>query len=155
MRRQVDRGAGVLTASLNRAGNRRTARTGGFSLVELMIAVTIAGILASIAYPSYTAHLVRGNRSAAQSLMLEIAARQERFLLDRRGYTDAIGAGGLSMNVPQEVANHYNIILAVDNNATPPIYAIVATPLGGSRQLGDGALTLTSQGTRLPAAKWQ
>jgi type IV pilus assembly protein PilE len=133
----------------------RITRAGGFSLVELMIAVAIAGILASIAYPSYTAHLVRGNRSAAQSLMLEVAARQERFLLDRRGYTDVIGAGGLSMNLPQEVANHYDVLLAVDNSATPPIYTIVAAPLAGSRQLADGPLTLTSQGTRLPAEKWQ
>ena len=120
-----------------------------------MITVAIAGILASIAYPSYTTHLVRGNRSAAQSLMLDLAARQERFLLDQRSYTDLIGAGGLNVNVPQDVANNYGIVIAVDNNATPPIYTIVATPLAGSRQLVDGALTLTSQGTRLPAEKWQ
>jgi type IV pilus assembly protein PilE len=131
------------------------ARERGFSLVELLVVVVIAGILASIAYPSYTAHLVRANRSAAQSLMLDAAARQERFLLDRRGYTDVLGAGGLNLTLPAEVSTNYNIILAVDNGATPPIYTIVATPLAGSRQINDGALTLTSQGTKLPAEKWQ
>jgi type IV pilus assembly protein PilE len=131
------------------------ARGHGFSLVELLVVVVIAGILASIAYPSFTAHLVRANRSAAQSLMLEAAARQERFLLDRRGYTDVLGAGGLGMNVPSEVSTNYAIVLAVDNGATPPIYTVVATPLPGSRQINDGALTLTSQGTKLPAEKWQ
>jgi len=130
-------------------------RIRGFSLVELLIVVIIAGILASIAYPSYTAHLVRANRSAAQSLMLDAAARQERFLLDRRGYTDVLGAGGLNIDLPPEVSSNYSIVLAVDNRATPPIYTIVATPLAGSRQVNDGALTLTSQGDKLPAEKWR
>ena len=141
--------------SKHRMHSGLAARGHGFSLVELLVVVVIAGILASIAYPSFTAHLVRANRSAAQSLMLEAAARQERFLLDRRGYTDVLGAGGLGMNVPSEVSTNYAIVLAVDNGATPPIYTVVATPLPGSRQINDGALTLTSQGTKLPAEKWQ
>ena len=131
----------------------RAAR--GFSLVELLIVLVIAGILASIAYPAYTSHLIRSNRSAAQSLMLDAAAREERFLLDRRGYTDVLGPGGLNLNLPTEVSRCYSIALTVDNGATPPTYTIVATPLPGSRQGGDGALTLTSQGAKLPPEKWQ
>jgi type IV pilus assembly protein PilE len=131
------------------------ARARGFSLVELLIVVIIAGILASIAYPSYTSHLVRTNRSAAQSVMLDAAARQDRFLLDRRAYTDVLGAGGLNLNLPSEVSSNYAIALVVDNGATPPTYSIVATPLAGSRQVNDGVLTLTSRGEKLPAEKWR
>ena len=36
-------------------------RTKGFSLLELMIAVAIVGILASFAYPAYPAHIDRTN----------------------------------------------------------------------------------------------
>ena len=41
-------------------------RASGFTLVEMLIAVTIIGILASIAYPSYQQYIVKGNRAAAQ-----------------------------------------------------------------------------------------
>jgi type IV pilus assembly protein PilE len=131
------------------------ARERGFSLVELLVVVVMAAILASIAYASYTAHLVRPNRNAAQSLMLDAAVRQKQFLLEHRVYTDVLGVGGLSIALPPKVSSNYSIALTVDNSAIPATYVIVATPLAGSRQVSDGTLTLTSQGTKLPAEKWQ
>ena len=56
----------------------------GFSLIELMVVVAIITILAVIAYPSYTQYLIRANRSAAQAEMLDIANRQQQFLLTNR-----------------------------------------------------------------------
>ena len=131
------------------------ARQRGFTLIELMIVVVVIGILASIAYPTFTQQIIKANRSAAQSFMLNIASRQERYLLDARGYTDTLGAGGLNLTIPPEVADSYTIELVADNAATPPVYTIVALPVPGTRQTPDGMLSLDSFGTRIPAEKWQ
>ena len=50
----------------------------GFSLLELMIAVVIVGILATIAIPSYRDYVARGKRAAARAGLLEAAAFLER-----------------------------------------------------------------------------
>jgi type IV pilus assembly protein PilE len=137
--------------------NRRQAREtqSAFTLIEVMIVVVVIGILAAIAYPMYTDQLVKANRSAAQSFMLDVASRQERYLLDARGYTDTLGTGGLNLSVPADVAKAYAIELVADNDATPPVYTVVAVPLPGTRQAPDGVLSLDSFGTRVPAEKWQ
>ena len=64
----------------------RKVKAGGFTLIELMITVAIVGILAAIAYPSYTSHIQKGARRAAQAQMLDIANRQQQYLLANRGY---------------------------------------------------------------------
>ena len=40
-------------------------RTRGFTLIEIIIAVTIIGILVAIAVPSYQNHLRKGRRAEA------------------------------------------------------------------------------------------
>lgn len=134
---------------------RAQAAEQGFTLIELMVVMLIVGLLASIGYPMFTEQLVKASRSAAQSFMMEVASRQERHLLDARGYTDVLGPGGLNMSIPADVSRAYAITLVADNSSTPPIYTVVATPQVGTRQQNDGILSLDSFGMRIPPGKWQ
>jgi len=114
-----------------------------------MIVVVIVAILAMIAYPSYEDHLRKGRRSAAQNFLADVATRQQQYLLDARQY--AVGAGALaalSVNVPTDVSNFYTVTINPAAPTLPPSFTLVATPIAGSRQAPDGALTLDSTGNR-------
>lgn len=121
-------------------------RTRGFTLIELLIAVVIVGILGAIAFPSYQAHIIKGNRAAAQQFMLSIANKEEQYLLDSRSYTTTIGSGGLGLTTPTEVASLYTF--TVDVTTTPLTYTVRATPVAGGRQASDGTLTIDNTGAK-------
>lgn len=122
----------------------------GFSLIELMVAVAIVGILAAVAFPSYQNYVVKGNRAAAQAFMMDVENRQKQYLLDARSY--AADLATLNMAAPSDVSNFYTVTIAA--SAAPPAFTITATPITGSKQESDGALTLDSSGAKTPADKW-
>lgn len=58
----------------------------GFTLIELMIAVAIVGILAAVVYPAYTAYVKRGKIAAALGEMSATRVRLEQYYQDNRNY---------------------------------------------------------------------
>jgi len=124
----------------------------GFTLLEVMLVVAIIAIISSIAIPSYLQYVVRANRAAAQGTMLEVASRQERYLLDRRGYAADIAT--LTMSIPSSVSSNYTVTTAFPSTRTgaPPMsYEVVATPIGRqlAKDTGCGTLTLYETGQKL------
>src|SRR5260370_6927767 len=131
---------------LNKHPGRR-GRVAGFTLIELMITVAIIAVLAAIGYPSYTRYIARANRSAAESFMLEVTSRQERYLLDARQYAPDLAT--LGMTVPDTVSPNYGVTIT-NVTAAPPGYVVQAAPVGNqaTNDANCGTLTIDSTGPK-------
>lgn len=116
-----------------------------FTLVELLVVVTIVAILAAIAIPSYNNQVRKTNRSAAEEFVQRVANRQNQYLLDYR--TFAADLATLGMTTPDEVSRHYCINVAADNGP-PPTFTVEAEPRNSSSiQAGSGSFSLNQAGT--------
>lgn len=128
---------------------RPAARSIGFTLLELLITVMVIAVLAAIAYPNYTRQVQKSRRTDAHSLLMRIAAEQERYFTNFNRYTaDLTGAppGGLGMaQVTSE--NGFYTATATTANANQT-YQLTATPTGNQLTDNCGALTLNSSDQR-------
>ncbi len=76
----------------HRPSKAAARRARGFTLIELMIAVAVVGILAMVAYPAYTDQIVRTRRSAAAGCTVEMAQFMERVYASNLRYDQNNGA---------------------------------------------------------------
>lgn len=124
----------------------------GFTLLELMIVVAIIGILAAIAYPAYTSQIVKGNRASAQAFLMDVAQRQQQYLLDNRSYASSESA--LGVTTPTDVSKFYTISITAPSGAVPPTFTATASPIAGTAQASDVTLGITEANVKSPAGYW-
>lgn len=118
-------------------------RQRGFTLIELMITVAIVGILAAIAYPSYTASVQKSRRADAQVALMEIAQREESYFLRNRSYGDTTALGYSTTSADGQ----YTLAIT----ATASTFTASATAVSGKPQAHDTpcqVLTLNDRGVK-------
>jgi len=118
--------------------SRRSAPP-GFSLVELMVAITIASVLATIAVPGYIHQIRESRRTEARLALLDLVSREERFLTTNGAYTAVPANLGYSGTFPQTIGSgYYRISVCVADAApcgtstasTGNVFLVQATPVG-------------------------
>lgn len=114
----------------------------GFSLVEVMVALAIVGIVSSIAYPAYVQHVLGTNRTAAGACLTEVSQSMER------SYTAAFSYAGIELPALQcidDLGVRYSFSLS---NLAARTYTANASPVGAQTNDDCGALTLNQAGTK-------
>jgi type IV pilus assembly protein PilE len=130
-------------------------RRRGFTLIELMVTVAVIAILAAIAFPSYTSYVRKAKRATAQTGLMDLASKEQTYLLDRRTYTTTLT--DLSFTTPQEIQNDYTFSFSpnsegYDAAGSPPSYRAVATPSAALQAKGELILKIDNVGNKIPAS---
>jgi len=141
---------------------RTSGPAAGFTLVELMIVVVIAGTLLAIAIPSYIDKVRTSRRVEAKTALLDLAGREERFYNTNNTYSltpSDLGYGAVAASFPMAVGSSYynvNVTNISAGSAGPPVvaptYTITATAIND--QLKDTqcqTFTLTNTGLQTSA----
>jgi len=120
-------------------------RQRGFTLVELMIVVVIAGVLAMIAIPSYQASVMKSRRADGRVALNDVAQRLERCYTQFGGYD----ADDCPIADEEEITSQegfYVVTVAVPDAAT---YTLTAAPQGAQADDEEcGSLEMDNTGAR-------
>lgn len=125
----------------------------GFTLIELMIAVVIVAILASIAYPNYAEYVRKGKRLEIQSELMDLSNRLQRYKVSNFRYLQTNGSPITLANIgetvpltlPREGQALYTITLT---DVTATTWTLNAVPISGTSQQADGHNRLNHRGEK-------
>lgn len=100
------------------------SRHNGFTLIELVMALAIIGLLLAIAIPAYRSYILRGQRAEAYEVLLAVEQRQQRYYLFNSSYSSSTSTLGLGT---QSTNGRYTIAIS---SATTTGYIATATASG-------------------------
>ncbi|HWU34968.1 MAG TPA: type IV pilin protein [Methylovorus sp.] len=123
----------------------RDCQQAGFTLIELMITVAIVGILAAVAYPSYTDYVKRAQIPQATGELSQMRNRMERYYQDNRTYANGGACGATASTV-----SHFNVGCATSNGGQG--YIITAT---GSDNMAGFVYTIDHNNAKTSQTKFR
>jgi type IV pilus assembly protein PilE len=109
----------------------------GITLLELLIVLTVVGIMAALVLPGYRGYMLRVHRSEAMTALLQVQAAEETFYQRHNNYTDDIAAAapaGLGMS-STSTSGKYGLSIAL--SADGQTFVATATPARGGGQEAD------------------
>ncbi|MDT5156245.1 MAG: type pilus assembly protein PilA [Acidobacteriota bacterium] len=119
------------------SNNSKSQHQRGFSLVELMIVISIIGILVAIGIPAWQASMRSTNEAAAISHLQRISTAQVTYYntKNRSGYGtfDQLSQGGylgkqFTGDTPLVDGYIFRMTLTAKSGNQPPVYAVNADP---------------------------
>jgi type IV pilus assembly protein PilE len=93
----------------------------GFTLIEMLIALAIAAILASWAVPSYSAHLARAHRLEGVLALQQLMLQQEQKRSNNAAYAESID----ELRAPRSTRYRFSV-----QDADARGYTVAATAIG-------------------------
>jgi type IV pilus assembly protein PilE len=114
-----------------------------FSLLELLVALSIFGILVTLSYPRYSHYLLDAHRKSVIGTLLQVANRLEEYHAVEGSY---VGANLSTLGIASRVeSKDYTVSIS---HLSDDDYLASATPQGGQKADGCGILTLNASGER-------
>ena len=154
---RAQRRQGKWLAGYRAAGRAIRARVRGFTLIELMIVVTVVAILSMIALPMFQTQMRQSRRADAKTALLDLAAREERYYTLNNQYTNVLATlgypAGPSVNLGSSVTPDYqlSVVSAAINANNVWAFSLQAVPQGDQVNDTCGTYTLDNFGNQLPA----
>ena len=110
----------------------------GFTLIELMIALVVAGLLAAIALPSYQSSVRKARRTDAFDASVAVLQLQERFRSNNTAYASTLAA---IIYPAASVGGYYGLSLSAISGAG---YTLTLAAASGASQASDTGCTRLS-----------
>jgi type IV pilus assembly protein PilE len=107
--------------------NSAAKKMAGITLMELMIVITILGVLVALAIPAYRGYSERAHRVYAKDALLKLQANQERWYLENNTFTNDLAALGFPGGCSENCVYTLDFTVAADTNG----YTVRAQPTPG------------------------